>query len=105
MVADVIWRRNQESLLTNVRQGEIPIETALERLASIVPAHESPRTVSTGATSVDVQRAGRCGFPEVVYAEGKTADEVVSVFRVLRERGQDCLATRVSEDQASLTGR
>ena len=50
---------------------------------------------------MDVQRAGRCGFPEVVFGEGKTADEIADVFRVLSERGQDCLATRVNADQAS----
>jgi pyridinium-3,5-biscarboxylic acid mononucleotide synthase len=86
------------TLLANVRSGDVPVETALAQLTR--PRMEDPRTVSTGATSVDVHRARRCGFPEVVFAEGKAADEVVNIFRILSERGQDCLATRVSADQA-----
>ena len=87
------------ALLANVRRGDVPVDTAVERLRGH-PAHDA-RTVSTGATSVDVQRAGRCGFPEVVFGEGKTADEIADVFRVLSEQGQDCLATRVNDVQAS----
>lgn len=87
------------TLLASVRNGEVPVETALTQLTR--PPAEDPPTISTGATSVDVQRAQRCGFPEVVFAEGKTADEVVNIFRILSERGQDCLATRVNAEQAS----
>lgn len=85
-------------LFTRVRQNELPVESALRQLTAPPPG--DARTVHTDESSVDVHRAGRCGFPEVVFAEGKTQDEVVNIFRVLREREQDCLATRASADQA-----
>lgn len=49
---------------------------------------------------VDLGRATRCGFPEVVYGEGKSADLIVEVFRTQRAAGQPSLATRITQDQA-----
>ena len=49
--------------------------------------------------TVDLDRAARCGFPEVVYSEGKTAEWVEGVLRKLLEAGQDCLATRLNANQ------
>ena len=53
-----------------------------------------------GYATVDLQRRDRCGFPEVVYAEGKTAEWLEGVVRQLVAAGQDCLATRLNADQA-----
>ena len=55
----------------------------------------------TPQVRVDVDRQRRCGFAEVVYAPGKTAAAIADVFRVLRATGQNCLATRVSAEQAA----
>ena len=54
-----------------------------------------------GFATVDLARRERCGFPEVVFSEGKTAAWIEGVARRLAEAGQDCLATRVSDDQAA----
>jgi len=50
--------------------------------------------------TVDLDRQLRCGFPEVVYAEGKTPEWVEGILRRLTEHGQDAFATRVSAEQA-----
>jgi NCAIR mutase (PurE)-related protein len=50
---------------------------------------------------VDLDRQRRCGFPEVIYAPGKTVTALVEIFRRLAEHGQPPLATRVSEEQAA----
>lgn len=50
---------------------------------------------------VDLDRAVRCGFPEVVYCEGKSPESVVAVFHELSERGQHCFGTRASEEHAA----
>lgn len=50
---------------------------------------------------VDLDRQRRCGFPEVVFAPGKTASAIADVFRALLAAGQNCLATRVSPEQAA----
>ena len=51
--------------------------------------------------TVDLDRQSRCGFPEVVYAEGKTPEWVEGVLRRLAEHGQDAFATRVNAEQAA----
>jgi pyridinium-3,5-biscarboxylic acid mononucleotide synthase len=50
--------------------------------------------------TLDLARADRCGFPEVVYGEGKMPETIVEVFRAQQAAGQACLATRVSPVQA-----
>lgn len=52
------------------------------------------------AVSLDVDRARRCGYPEVIYAAGKTAADVRAIAEALLRHGHDVLATRVSVDQA-----
>ena len=54
---------------------------------------------------VDLHRRQRCGFPEVIFCEGKTPEWVEGVVRKLAEAGQDCLATRVSAAQADHLAR
>ena len=58
-------------------------------------------TARTADASVDLARAGRCGFPEVVFGEGKTAEQVAAVFAAQADAGQHSLATRVSEAVAA----
>ena len=66
---------------------------------------ESP-TARTPDASVDLARAARCGFPEVVYGEGKSADQIAAVFAAQRVAAQPSLATRVSvEVRAALAER
>lgn len=49
---------------------------------------------------IDLDRAKRCGFPEVVYSEGKSPEVVVKAFQTLYNANQNCLATRVSKEHA-----
>src|SRR5262249_18346456 len=53
-----------------------------------------------GYASVDLHRQKRCGFPEVIFCSGKTPEWVEGIARKIAENGQDCLATRVSDEQA-----
>jgi len=77
-----------QALLEAVARGEVSSEAALERLARL-PFVDTPNA------RVDTHRALRAGLPEVVFAPGKTAGQVVEIVRVLREAGQPVLATRV----------
>jgi NCAIR mutase (PurE)-related protein len=54
----------------------------------------------TQPVTVDLDRAARCGFPEVIYGEGKSPATVAAIARQLLERGQAVLATRIGADQA-----
>jgi NCAIR mutase (PurE)-related protein len=80
-------------LLDDVRAGRTPVDEALRGI------HDSTAT-DLGFAHVDIQRRERCGFPEVIFCEGKTSEWVEGVVRRLVEAGQDCLATRVSVAQA-----
>jgi pyridinium-3,5-biscarboxylic acid mononucleotide synthase len=80
-------------ILEQVRAGQLNVAEAAGRL-------RPPPVADLGYATVDLQRRDRCGFPEVVYAEGKTRDWLEGVVRQLVAAGQDCLATRLSADQA-----
>jgi len=54
-----------------------------------------------GDAQIDLDRSRRCGFPEVIFAEGKTTATMVKIFEALLRNGADVLATRVSEEQAA----
>lgn len=53
-----------------------------------------------GFAALDHQRATRVGYPEVIYCEHKTKDQIVAIFKALAEKGQNVLATRISNDSA-----
>ena len=82
------------SLLEEYRAGQLSTDAALERI-------RGSGVADLGYANVDLHRRERCGFPEVVFSEGKTCEWVEGVVRQLGEAGQDCLATRVSEEQAA----
>jgi len=54
---------------------------------------------------LDLDRLQRCGFPEVVYGQGKSATLVVGIVRRQRGAGQPGLVTRVCEEQAAALTR
>src|SRR5687768_16836514 len=59
-----------------------------------------PLTADLGEVQLDLDRQRRCGYPEAVYAEGKTVETLAKVFRRLLEAGEPVLATRVSTETA-----
>lgn len=58
-----------------------------------------------GYAHVDLGRKERCGFPEVVFCEGKAKDWLQGVISRIAEAGQHCLATRLSPEQAEHLAR
>jgi pyridinium-3,5-biscarboxylic acid mononucleotide synthase len=53
-----------------------------------------------GEVQLDLDRTRRCGFPEVIFAEGKTVAVMEKIFLTLLGKGADVLATRMSPAQA-----
>jgi NCAIR mutase (PurE)-related protein len=84
-------------LLALFRTGEIDQAALMERLTRST----APPTGQTAAAQVDLDRLRRCGYPEVVFSQGKTVSAIADIFRMQLAHGQNCLATRVSADQAS----
>lgn len=59
-----------------------------------------------GFAAVDHVRELRQGFPEVVYAEGKTKEQVVAIMESLYKRGQgNIMATRASREKYDYVGK
>ncbi len=54
-----------------------------------------------GFANLDHDRLARQGFPEVVFAEGKTPDQVAAIFGAFVETAGHALATRASTDHAN----
>ncbi len=81
------------ALLAGVASGDTSVESALNALADLPFA-------DLGDARLDHHRQLRTGMPEVVYAEGKTDDQLIRLLQAIIDRGQTALATRVSRDQA-----
>ncbi len=81
-------------LLGNVQSGSISIDDALTRLRSL-PFED------LGFAKVDHHRAIRCGFPEVVYCEGKTPAQVAAIFDACAAHGCNVLGTRADDAVAN----
>jgi len=74
-------------LLTQVRDGKLAVDQALERLGTM------PFETLDFAT-VDHHRALRCGFAEVIFCPGKTPDQIVTIFEKLAATGTNVMASR-----------
>jgi pyridinium-3,5-biscarboxylic acid mononucleotide synthase len=83
-----------EALLAEVAGGRLAPDAALERLRHL-PFEDLP------FARIDHHRALRQGFPEVVFCEGKTADQVVAICERLERASESFLGTRASEAVAS----
>jgi NCAIR mutase (PurE)-related protein len=83
-------------LLTRFQRGEIDQASIAAQLRFIA----TPPSGHTPAAEVDLDRLRRCGYPEVIFAPGKTTVAIADVFRMQLAHGQNCLATRVPAQQA-----
>ena len=84
-----------KSLLEAVRNGEVSTAEASRKIRTL------PVENAGNFATVDLHRRIRCGFPEVIFAEGKTAAWVEAAIRRMGEAGQDCFVTRLSPEQAA----
>lgn len=87
------------ALLDRVACGEIDSGEALRQLSL-------PDAESLSFATIDHHRALRQGFPEVVFAAGKTVEQVVTIAAHLNRDGEGFLITRVQPEMwAPLAGR
>ena len=80
-----------KELLEKLAGGGMTVEEALERLR-ILPFED------LGFAKVDHHRALRRGFPEVIFCEGKTSEQIVEIARGIIDQGVNLLATRCSPE-------
>jgi len=80
------------TLLEEVRSGILNPRDAAEQLSHL-PFED------TGFAKIDHHRSLRIGLPEVIYAAGKTPDQVAEIFFRMARAGGNVIATRA--DRAS----
>lgn len=56
--------------------------------------------LAQSAVTLDTDRRRRCGYPEVVYGQGKTTEAMAAIFAAQLARGDEPLATRVDPRDA-----
>ena len=88
-------RQQLHDLLARVRSGDLTPEAALEPLLQFL--RQKPYD-DLGFARVDQHRNARQGFPEVVFGQGKTADQIAAIAAQIVGAGQSLLVTRTSAE-------
>ncbi|NLI93988.1 MAG: nickel pincer cofactor biosynthesis protein LarB [Peptococcaceae bacterium] len=79
-------------ILVNIQKNEIKIEEGLQEI-------EKMYYYDLGYAVLDTHRQFRKGFPEVIFCQGKTTDQIISIARKLDElSSQNILATRANRE-------
>lgn len=88
------------NLLERVRCGGVSPEEAAKQI-------DRPAFEDLGYARVDHQRARRQGAAEVIFGQGKTAEQIEGIVRCMMDRGaSNILITRLSaEKEAALRGK
>lgn len=81
-----------EDILKQVQTGSLSIEEAKEKLSTYE---------NLGFAKVDHHRKKRQGFPEVVYGEGKTKEQILAIVQAIRSKENSVLVTRISLEKAA----
>jgi NCAIR mutase (PurE)-related protein len=80
-------------ILERVAEGAHTPESALEQIRHL-PFED------LGFAKVDHHRSLRSGFPEVIFGQGKTIEQIVAIARQMRAAGQNVLVTRLDSEMA-----
>jgi len=80
--------------------GQISLEEFQQQITRL--KNQEVGFVDTGDTLVDLDRKRRCGFPEVIYSEGKSVETIRRIVQVQRTHGTEVFATRMSQATADI---
>jgi len=84
-------RAQIEALLNEVSEGSTSVNEAMDRLNGL-PFED------LGFAKLDHHRALRTGMPEVIFASGKTPEQVAAIFARMAKAGGNVLATRATRE-------
>lgn len=91
-------RRTLNDTVANLSRQVSPAVAAAQYRSSSHLEYEDVQSFA----KIDTHRSARTGFPEVVYAEGKTSEQVARILAHMVRSGADpnVMATRVSQEKA-----
>jgi pyridinium-3,5-biscarboxylic acid mononucleotide synthase len=84
-----------EQLARQLHNGELSLDQFLSELAR-------PKTLDLDEVQLDLDRQRRCGYPEVVFGEGKPLSILEKLLERMIAEGIDVLATRIKPDVADV---
>ncbi len=82
-------KKEIEKILQQFKSGQIKIEGALEKLKHF-PYDD------LGFAKIDNQRHLRKGFPEVIFCQGKSLEQIAKIAKRIKETGGRVIATRAN---------
>jgi pyridinium-3,5-biscarboxylic acid mononucleotide synthase len=88
-----------DAILRGVRSGELEVEEAKRRIEQ-TRSQIGGATLDLGFAQLDLEREKRTGFPEVIFGEGKTVEQIAEIFGRLTGYTDRVLATRIDETKA-----
>lgn len=80
-----------EHLLGKVKNEELSIDQGVEALVNL-PFGD------LGFAKIDNHREMRVGYPEVIFCEGKTYEQITQIIAYMNQNEENILATRVSPE-------
>lgn len=80
-----------KKLLESVKENKVNVEDALEQLEDL-PFKD------LGFAKIDNHREVRVGYPEVIYCEGKTAEQIKEIVEFMITKNNNILGTRATEE-------
>jgi NCAIR mutase (PurE)-related protein len=78
-------------MLEDVKDGQLSVEAALSELKKL-PFED------LGFAKVDHHRNIRNGYPEVIYCQGKTLEQIMMIVEKLMQQSNNIMATRASRE-------
>ncbi len=87
-----------EKLLQKVRSGKVEVEEAMRQLRTL-PFED------LGFAKLDHHRRLRTGYPEVIFCQGKTTEQILKILDRLSQRNPRVLATRATPEVFAEVGR
>ncbi|MCG8635624.1 MAG: nickel pincer cofactor biosynthesis protein LarB, partial [Desulfobacterales bacterium] len=87
---------NQETLtriLSRVASGDLDVNAAKDKFK-----HLSFEDI--GFAHIDHHRSLRKGFPEVIFGQGKTWEQITGILNTMKDREQVILVTRIDQEKA-----
>lgn len=84
---------NLTKLLSEVAKGTLSIDDAQEQL-TVIPYED------IDFAQIDHHRSLRKGFPEVIFGQGKTSDQIIGILKKMTANEEIILVTRLDKDKA-----
>ena len=90
-VATYMFTDNLRQILEGVKDGKVSIDDAVSKL-KMEPFED------LGFAKVDHHRKIRNGYPEVIYSQGKTVEQIKEIVKRLMKTDNNIMATRASKE-------